>query len=329
MIRLYGGEDAYSFAFDGQWGYLDHALSSSSMTSQVVGSAEYHINSDEPSVLDYNTNFKNANQIDILFNADEFRTSDHDPVLVGMALDASAAEVTAEVSGTSKAGCPDDCFDGSATVTLSSEAGATIFYSINEGGFVEYSSPFVINTVGANTVSFYAVDGAGNVGEPTTITVKVVDFPSTSLLDAFNRANGRLGSNWLFSTQPDQYRIVNNAVTSDKGGPLAWRTIYGANQEAYFTLSGINPNGTFHALMLKARGANASQSAILVSYDAVGQQILVEALVPGTGFVVFPSIPASLENGSVLGARAFGGWHSASLCRLPAGGCDRHSTSGG
>jgi hypothetical protein len=304
LIRLYGGEDAYSYVFDGQWGYLDHALASSSIVSQVTGSAEYHINSDEPSVLDYNTNFKSANQINILFNADEFRTSDHDPVLLGLALDATPAEVIAEVSGTPKVGCPADCFDGSATVTLSSEAGATIFYSINDGAFVEYSGPFVVDTVGANTVSFYAIDGAGNVGEPTSITVKVVDFPSTALLDNFNRANGRLGSNWLFSTQPDQYRIVNNAVLADKGGPAAWRTNFGANQEASITLSEINPNGTFHALMLKARGTNASQSALLVSYDAVSQQILVEALVPGTGFVAFPGIPATLTNGSVLGARA-------------------------
>jgi hypothetical protein len=304
LIRLYSGEDAYSFAFNGQWGYLDHALASSSLVSQVTGSAEYLINSDEPSVLDYNTNFKSANQLEILFNEDEFRTSDHDPVLVGLALDGTPAEVVADVSGTPKAGCPADCFDGSATVTLSSEAGATIFYSVNGGDFVEYSGPFVIDTIGVNTVSFYAIDSAGNVGEPTSITVKIVDFPSTPVLDTFNRANGRLGSNWLFSTQPDQYRIVNNAVLTGKGGPAAWRTSFGANQEAYITLSSINPSGKFHALMLKARGANASQSALLVSYDAVGQQILVEALVPGTGFVVFPGISATLEDGSVLGARA-------------------------
>ena len=48
------GADAYSYVFDGQWGYLDHALGPAAVGAQVTGVAEYHINADEPSVLDYN-----------------------------------------------------------------------------------------------------------------------------------------------------------------------------------------------------------------------------------------------------------------------------------
>lgn len=90
-----GGDEAYSYVFDGQWGYLDYALGSPSLVAQVTGSAEYHINSDEPSVLDYNDNFKSPDQLATLFAPDEFRTSDHDPVLVGLALDAGLAELEA------------------------------------------------------------------------------------------------------------------------------------------------------------------------------------------------------------------------------------------
>jgi predicted extracellular nuclease len=35
-------------------------------------------------VLDYNTNFKSAGQQAILFAPDAFRSSDHDPVIVGI-----------------------------------------------------------------------------------------------------------------------------------------------------------------------------------------------------------------------------------------------------
>ncbi len=63
LIYQYGGPDAYSYVFDGQWGYLDHALSNASLTPQVTGVADWHINADEPSVLDYNTDFKTANLI--------------------------------------------------------------------------------------------------------------------------------------------------------------------------------------------------------------------------------------------------------------------------
>ena len=87
LVAALGGPDPYSFAFDGQWGYLDYALASPSLAGQVTGAADYHINADEPSVLDYNTNFKSAGQIDSLFAPDEFRTSDHDPVVIGLDLD--------------------------------------------------------------------------------------------------------------------------------------------------------------------------------------------------------------------------------------------------
>ena len=88
------GADAYSYVFDGQWGSLDHALASASLSAQVTGTAEYHINADEPSVLDYNTEFKSADQQTSLYAADEFRVSDHDPVVVGLNLEtASAAPV--------------------------------------------------------------------------------------------------------------------------------------------------------------------------------------------------------------------------------------------
>ena len=80
------GPDAYSYVFDGQWGYLDYALGSASLATKVSGVGEWHINADEPSVLDYNDDFKSAGQIASLYAADQFRISDHDPVVVGLSL---------------------------------------------------------------------------------------------------------------------------------------------------------------------------------------------------------------------------------------------------
>lgn len=77
-------DDPYSFVFDAQWGYLDYALGSPTALGQVAGVEEWHINADEPSVLDYNTNFKSAGQLVSLYAADRFRVSDHDPVIVGL-----------------------------------------------------------------------------------------------------------------------------------------------------------------------------------------------------------------------------------------------------
>ncbi len=90
QIKRFGGEFAYSYVFDGQNGYLDHVLASSSLTSQVTGAGEWHINADEPDVLDYDTGFKPPAQ-DALFEPDAFRASDHDPALAGLTLSRATA----------------------------------------------------------------------------------------------------------------------------------------------------------------------------------------------------------------------------------------------
>jgi predicted extracellular nuclease len=86
LIHHFAGDTAYSYVFDGQWGYLDHALGTAKLTSQVSSVAEWHINSDEPAVLDYNTEFKSAAQLVSLYAPDEFRMSDHDPLLIDINL---------------------------------------------------------------------------------------------------------------------------------------------------------------------------------------------------------------------------------------------------
>jgi predicted extracellular nuclease len=88
LLLEYQGELAYTYVFDGQLGYLDHALSSATLTPQVTGATAWHINADEPDLLDYDTSFKSDAQ-DALYEPDPYRSSDHDPVIVGLELNAS------------------------------------------------------------------------------------------------------------------------------------------------------------------------------------------------------------------------------------------------
>jgi uncharacterized repeat protein (TIGR01451 family) len=80
------GLTSYSYSFQGQWGSLDYALASPSLNPQVTGIAKWHINADEPSVLDYNTNFKNSAQQSYFYSPDPYRSSDHDVLVVGLLL---------------------------------------------------------------------------------------------------------------------------------------------------------------------------------------------------------------------------------------------------
>jgi len=74
----------YSFVFDAQAGALDHAIASASLVPQVVDTIEWHINADEPALLDYN--LENGRD-PALFDANSpYRASDHDPVVIGLDL---------------------------------------------------------------------------------------------------------------------------------------------------------------------------------------------------------------------------------------------------
>jgi predicted extracellular nuclease len=95
LIDQFLGEDAYSYLFDGQLGYLDHALASASLVPQVTGVTEWHVNADEVPLFDYNdavrdvpgeADFERESTVGDLYAEDARRASDHDPVLVGLDL---------------------------------------------------------------------------------------------------------------------------------------------------------------------------------------------------------------------------------------------------
>jgi hypothetical protein len=84
LVELFEGAEAYSFVFDGQLGYLDTALASRSMLTRVRGLTVFHINADEPDILDYDMSFKPLQQALDLYEALPYRVSDHDPVIIGI-----------------------------------------------------------------------------------------------------------------------------------------------------------------------------------------------------------------------------------------------------
>jgi hypothetical protein len=88
LVSTFGGAEAYSYSFSGFLGSLDHALANESALTKTVDVTEWHINADEPIALDYNTSFKSEAQIINFYAADAYRSSDHDPVLVSLQLDA-------------------------------------------------------------------------------------------------------------------------------------------------------------------------------------------------------------------------------------------------
>jgi predicted extracellular nuclease len=83
LIDAFVGSTAYSYLFGGEAGYLDHALASTELTAKVTDVTEWHINADEPVVLDYNTEFQSTTQQAKYYAPDAYRMSDHDPIIIG------------------------------------------------------------------------------------------------------------------------------------------------------------------------------------------------------------------------------------------------------
>jgi predicted extracellular nuclease len=81
----------YSYVFAGLSGYLDHALASTALDGQVAGILEWHINADEPAALDYNLNTGLSQD---LYQPNQFRESDHDPLVIGLNLAPAFVDVT-------------------------------------------------------------------------------------------------------------------------------------------------------------------------------------------------------------------------------------------
>ena len=92
------GEEAYGYVFDGQTGYLDHALASTGLVGHITGATLWHINADEPDLIDYDMSFKLPAQ-DALYAPDAYRSSDHDPVIIGIC-EATPPELFVELNQT-------------------------------------------------------------------------------------------------------------------------------------------------------------------------------------------------------------------------------------
>jgi hypothetical protein len=182
------------------------------------------------------------------------------------------------------------------------------------GPWQTYSGPFTITSEGENVVEFYSTDNAGNVEPTKSITVKITTFPGTAVLDNFNRSDGALRSSWYGPEGLGGYTIRSNRVQVLGGGPIYWRgPTYGATQEAYLTMTKVDPTGADQSLLLKVQGStpNWRNGAIVVTYEANGSQSFVRVDTyqpnnpgPFDGWRHYSTIPVVFNDGDQFGARA-------------------------
>ena len=124
------------------------------------------------------------------------------------------------------------------------------------------------------------------------------------MLDSFTRANGTIGTAW--GGNRTGYAIAANQLDVGSGGDIYWSgTRFGADQEAYVTISTLDPSATEIDLLLKAQSSSTWGSGVLeVWYDPANQRVQVWSYSAAQGWVQRgANIAVTLVTGDRLGAR--------------------------
>jgi glucose/arabinose dehydrogenase len=169
-----------------------------------------------------------------------------------------------------------------------------------------YTLPGVYNAV--LTVD----DGHSGVDRDTVriICAESGNFPTTTVLDGFNRANGPLGANWV----DPAYGMAGVDIVSNQlhhaccyQAPVWLPNVFGPDQECYITITQLAANEPGHDLMLKVQGNSWDNPHLEVRYDDVLKRIGVATYTaPGPGWEDRGFIsPVTFVSGDQLGARAF------------------------
>lgn len=86
VVAAHASEPGYTYVFRGASGRLDHALASTSLAAHVGGAGEWHINADESPGFEYDEPDYDRRALTTRYRPDVYRSSDHDPLLLGLRL---------------------------------------------------------------------------------------------------------------------------------------------------------------------------------------------------------------------------------------------------
>jgi len=176
-------------------------------------------------------------------------------------------------------------------------------------GAGEVTGEYTYSNTGNYIVEICLTDLYGSVGCDTLNVEVTTSFPSTPVLDSFNRADGGIGSAWSGNTA--DYHIASNQLSVDYNGSnndIYWKNEpFGADQEAYVTFTQVDPAGDEQALLLKSQSNITWGDGVLeVVYDALNNRAQVVTWNWPQGWVQHGAdIPVTFADGDTLGARAF------------------------
>ena len=271
LVDEFLGTYAYSYTFDGQAGYLDHSLSSATLTAQVSGVAEWHINSDEADVFDYDMTFKPATQ-DALYEPAAYRSSDHDGVIVGLNLVGLPTAVTINAGDHQEVVIGNDFptqldltvldADGNpvpnATVTFAGPLSGASASIVEAGPYLTDANGNLVVTARANSV-------VGAYGLVATAGSASVTFHLTNLATVTAQLSDAAScSTFAAGTSPRlseiTYQVKKGNVGSIGGTFSYWVAVTAGAGNNTFTVNQSITTGNFSTLFEVAPGSSVSRS---------------------------------------------------------------------
>jgi hypothetical protein len=178
-----GTEGEETYVFGGLVGSLDHVLGNAAALEMVTGADVWDINADEPVGYEYGR--FNAN-VTNLYAENPFRSSDHDPEIVGLDLPDAVATTVTGTAGEVAYGT-----EGSVEVQVTSEnpVGGTVDVldgdevlgtaHVSEDGRATVVLPAGALEVGTHTLGLRYSGDAGNQPSTGTVSVTVVKADPT------------------------------------------------------------------------------------------------------------------------------------------------------
>ncbi|MDR3642149.1 MAG: hypothetical protein P4L74_00800 [Candidatus Doudnabacteria bacterium] len=191
----------------------------------------------------------------------------------------SVASATTTVSGNLTIGSTSSLNAGSSTFALT--ASGTPF-TVNTGGIFTASSSKVSYLAMSGTTTpaalgYYNLDFAPASGSPQFVLPYA--FPSTGILDNFNRANQGPPPSSSWTNLENGLDVSSNAVVSNTAGQpnsSYYNTAFGPNQEVYVTASNqVGDDFYLTGRMTNISGANFDGYVVYVSTNGSNQAITI------------------------------------------------------
>ena len=151
-------------------------------------------------------------------------------------------------------------------------------------------------------------DGRGLQARDTVRVIAggIATFPTTPVVDSFNRPDGPVGGGWTGDVGGVAIADSALAILADAPTIIAPTVYSSATQEAYVRLKAITPTALEHNLMLKVQGPQWSDGQIEVAWQAGPGQVLVYTYTPVVGWEQRGGpFPVTFQPGDQFGARAY------------------------